>query len=254
MTEPASETPSGGLWGRFWAIFPKVDRDVAVVVLVATMALLASDYEGSPVFYNNRVRALWKGAGPFFDLGPYWWWFGTSAVLYLVIPLTVALAVNAPRLSALGFGLGNWRLGLGISAAFLAVMVPVVAVASRFGDFQGQYPLAQEALRARSAFVVYEFAYAAYFISWEFLFRGWLLLGLKDKVGEGVALWMQVLPFALMHSGKPEAEAYGSIVAGLALGLLALRTGSFWYGAGLHATVAVTMDLFAGLPRLAGHS
>ena len=47
-------------------------------------------------------------------------------------------------------------------------------------------------------------------------------------------------------------ESFGSIAAGLALGVLALRTGSFWYGAGLHATIAVFMDLLAGLPRLKG--
>ncbi len=57
------------------------------------------------------------------------------------------------------------------------------------------------------------------------------------------AIWVQLLPFVLMHTGKPEIEAFASIVAGIALCVLALRTRSFWYGALLHAAVAGTMDL-----------
>jgi hypothetical protein len=48
-----------------------------------------------------------------------------------------------------------------------------------------------------------------------------------------------------MHVGKPGPEAIGSIVAGIALGIIALRNRSFIPGAILHWAVAVTLDLFA---------
>ena len=90
--------------------------------------------------------------------------------------------------------------------------------------------------------MTYEAAYFAYFIAWEFLFRGWMVHGVVPKWGRGPAILAQMAPFAVMHLGKAELEALGSIIAGLALGILALRTRSFWYGAMIHGVVAVFMD------------
>jgi membrane protease YdiL (CAAX protease family) len=94
-------------------------------------------------------------------------------------------------------------------------------------------------------FLIYELGYFAYFVGWEFFFRGWMLNGLLPTFGRAGALLIPVAPFAVMHLGKAEVEALGSIVAGLALGLLALRTRSFWYGAAVHGIVAVFMDCLA---------
>ena len=46
----------------------------------------------------------------------------------------------------------------------------------------------------------------------------------------------------MVHFQKPLPETMGSIIAGLALGTLALRTSSIWGGALLHVAVALTMD------------
>ena len=54
-----------------------------------------------------------------------------------------------------------------------------------------------------------------------------------------------------MHAGKPFAEGMGSVVAGIALGLFALRVRSFWYCWLLHALIAFTMDLLAIQARYA---
>jgi len=99
-------------------------------------------------------------------------------------------------------------------------------------------------------FVLYEALYFLYFVGWEFLFRGWMLNGLLPTFGRAGALLIPMLPFAIMHLGKAELEALGSIVAGLALGVLALRTRSFWYGAALHGLIAVWMDVLSAWPRL----
>jgi len=40
------------------------------------------------------------------------------------------------------------------------------------------------------------------------------------------------------------------VVAGVALGILALRTRSFWYGVVVHATVACWMDFLSAGPAL----
>jgi len=51
------------------------------------------------------------------------------------------------------------------------------------------------------------------------------------------------VPYCMIHFGKTFAETMAAIVAGLALGTVALRTKSIWGGVFVHIAVAVTMDL-----------
>ena len=97
--------------------------------------------------------------------------------------------------------------------------------------------------------VAHELGYVCYFFGWEFLFRGFLTLVLARYIG-ALAIVVQVVPFALLHVGKPQPEALGSIVAGIALAILALRTRSIWWGFLLHAAVALSMDAAALIARL----
>ena len=71
-----------------------------------------------------------------------------------------------------------------------------------------------------------------------------MLFGLERKFGN-YTLLIQTIPFAVMHYTKPLPEAIGSIIAGVLLGILALETRSFLYGAAIHWLVAMTMDVVA---------
>jgi hypothetical protein len=51
--------------------------------------------------------------------------------------------------------------------------------------------------------------------------------------------------YCMIHFQKPLPECCGSIVAGVALGLMSLKTRSVLLGAALHISVAWTMDGFA---------
>ncbi|MCA9320336.1 MAG: CPBP family intramembrane metalloprotease, partial [Planctomycetes bacterium] len=59
------------------------------------------------------------------------------------------------------------------------------------------------------------------------------------------AIFVMVIPYAMIHFTKPMPEAFGAIFAGVALGYLAMRTRSFYGGILLHYAVALTMDLLA---------
>ena len=54
-----------------------------------------------------------------------------------------------------------------------------------------------------------------------------MLFGLKRDFGEG-AILVQMIPFALLHAGKPEVETIGCILTGLYFGYVAYRTNSIW--------------------------
>lgn len=237
------------LFKRYLAGFAS---EPTVVICGACALLIVSHYQGNTGYFRTLV-------GDRFDKHPaanvlgYFWWFGCSLLLYLIIPLVLSVATKGRFHRRYGFGLGNWREGLTLTGLFLAVMLPAAYLASKLDAFKGIYPLAGNAafqlnvdgksVTSVALFVFYELCYFLYFVGWEFLFRGWMLNGLLPKFGRVGAVLCQMAPFAVMHLGKAELEALGSIVAGIALGILALRTRSFWYGALLHGVVAVFMDV-----------
>lgn len=234
--------------GRYLAGF---GGEPTVILCAAPALLIVSHYQGQTGYYRTFVGDRFDAA-PFAPALGHFWWFGMSLFLYFVMPLVIAVATRGSFFRRYGLGLGDWRAGLGLTGLLLAVMLPATWYASKLDAFRGYYPLAGSAayqlaiggkqVVSLGLFVAYELGYFAYFIGWEFLYRGWMLNGLLRPYGRVGAVLIQTVPFAIMHLGKAELEALGSIVAGLALGLLALRTRSFWYGALVHGVVAVWMD------------
>ena len=169
-------------------------------------------------------------------------------------PLSVARAVTGVsagtkraipqyRLSDYGFRIGRW-VGWRDCLIFFAIMIPFVVFAVFQGDFSRTYPLAHVAERSIGWFIVWEVFHLLHMFGWEFLNRGFLLFGLEPKMGRW-AILATAVPFALLHLGKPELEAYGSFIAAIALGWVALRTRSFLPGVFLHWSVALIMDIMA---------
>jgi hypothetical protein len=222
----------------------RADAAGLAIPLLAAALFAVSHFHGQP---PHAPRALVQAAGSLAGVAPHLWWYGTAALLLGAGPVLLLRLLGEP-LGEYGLGPGRWRLGLGVAAAMLAAMVPVVLAAARFPAFATRYPLAPAAALAWRPFAAYEAAYALYFVGWELVFRSFLLFGLYRRVGL-LAVPLQALPFAILHFGKPEAEAFASILAPLALGWLALRARSFWWGALLHACVAFAMDLACVLQR-----
>ena len=81
----------------------------------------------------------------------------------------------------------------------------------------------------------------------EFFFRGFLLLPLFARFG-WYALPIAVIPYGLIHVGKPLLEAFGSIVFGLGLSYLAVRSGSILYGTLIHWLLNVVVAVGRTLP------
>lgn len=133
------------------------------------------------------------------------------------------------------------------------VMLPIVLVASHSVPFQNKYPLCKLAATNWSIFVPYELAFGIYILSWEFFFRGYMLFGLEEHFGK-YSILLQMIPFTILHHGKPFVESTGAIFAGILLGVIALETRSFIYGALLHWLVAVSMDASVILLSSFGHA
>lgn len=226
-----------------------------IMTLGALLLVLFRKFGGSG-YFENTLRPLKMKQAPYLSVYGDYYWFLACFVLLGLLPVLLSLP-RPVRPRAWGLGLGDWRFGFRWTAILCAVMVPVVGIASRFSTFWRYYPingrLGRQAARVLAGmpegvpetfwahFIGYELLYGLYFVGWEYFFRGYMTFGLYARMGVNGILVANI-PFALLHVGKPFPEALGSILAGIALGLFALRARSFWYCWALHAAVAWSMD------------
>ncbi|HOI11139.1 MAG TPA: CPBP family intramembrane metalloprotease, partial [Myxococcota bacterium] len=82
------------------------------------------------------------------------------------------------------------------------------------------------------------------FVSGESFWRGYILFGLYRHIGY-LAIPVMVIPYVMVHFGKPWPETFGAILTGCVLGFLAIRHRSFWLGVAVHYAAAISMDLLA---------
>jgi uncharacterized protein len=204
-----------------------------LLLLAATFSLAAL----LPHYWRPRLPDLmpgWSGA-----VAVLW-----RSVLYLVLPLLSLILLKLSP-AKVGFRLGQPGLWLRDIGLLYLVMLPLVFLASRQPSFQRSYPFfAFERLGAGSLLLGLAIRMVGMF-AWEFICRGYLLFGFERRIGGPAAIAIQTIPFAVMHAGKPAPEALGSIIAGIVLGIVALRSRSFIPGAILHWSVAATLDIFA---------
>ena len=217
----------------------------ATVILLASALLLTLHRYYSRRSFFKRHFAEYLGSGPLAESYPYYYWFLITAFTLLLVPVLVATFGTKEKLSDYGIQLGNQKLGWRVTGIAWIVMIPVVILAViAYPPFVAKYPLCKVVASSWQAFLPYQLAYGVYMFSWEFFFRGFMLFGLERKFGN-YSILIQTIPFAVMHYSKPLPEALGSIIAGVLLGVLALETRSFIYGAAIHWLVAMTMDVTA---------
>ena len=152
-------------------------------------------------------------------------------VIFLII---IILFVFREKLSDNGLGLGFKRRGLIFLGVFFIGYLPFLWLLSNNTSFIEYYKPQIIHIKAWQTFLYYELNSFLNLFKTEFVFRGFLLFGLRKDLGDANAIFIQVIPYSLLHVGKPEIECYGSVMVGIALGYLAIKTNSVWYGLFLH--------------------
>lgn len=189
------------------------DWKVVTITIVSTLLLM--------VDYYHRLTAY-----------KYW----DRVILYLVIPLLIILLLFRENPKEFGFSLGDWRAGLLLTAFGILIMAPVIYYLGH----------GNESMKAYYEPYVDGLPWTTFLdlIGWEFLFRGWILFGYARKFGPE-SLWLQAVPFALMHNGKPEVETLSTIFGGFAFGWVAYRTKSFIWPFLIHWFIATFIIVVA---------
>jgi membrane protease YdiL (CAAX protease family) len=162
--------------------------------------------------------------------------------LFLIVPLGIVLLGFRDRPSRYGLTLGDWRWGMGLLIAGLAVMLPIIVGLSSLEQFRSYYGADGRSVAGLVVEHVVELVPA------EFLLRGFLMFTLWRRIGP-LALVVQLLPFVLTHVGKPEVELWSTFLGGSVFAWLNWRTGSILWSAIGHICVLTLMELaVAGTP------
>ncbi|MBV6479421.1 MAG: hypothetical protein HGGPFJEG_02194 [Ignavibacteria bacterium] len=170
------------------------------------------------------------------------YWFLADGMLMFAIPALIIKLIFKEKLSDYGFRLGDVKFGMITSISFFAVMLITVWIVSGSQKFAATYPQGgQKVSGSLIVFLLYELCVLVYMLGWEFFWRGYVLFGLKPKFGY-YSIFIQMIPFFILHKGKPEIELFASIFAGLILGIQALRSNSFIYCWLLHWLVMLSID------------
>ena len=220
-------------------------RRAAIVLVTATVLVLVHLQIGGRRFYTRTLDNVLGFEDAAF--GAWAWWFGTQGVFGFVIPAAILLLAFRWTPREAGLGLGDWRLALGISALYLPLVAVGTWVLSDGAGFQAQYPHYLPARDDWGIFLAYEALFLFYWIGWEYLWRGFVLFGTAPALGAPLAIVVQTVPFAILHAQKPPAEAYLSVLGGLALGALVWRCRSFWIAVPIHAAQMLILDWWATL-------
>ncbi len=165
-----------------------------------------------------------------------------ALVCYVLLPLLYHLVFPSGLDNPFGLTLSAVRPHLPVYIVIIAGMIPLLWIASYQPGFYHFYPMYKPL--TIGMWFLFEAVYMVQFFCVEFFFRGFTLFRLEARFGYH-AITIMVIPYALLHIHKPFAEALASIIAGLVLGMLALKSRSIWPGVIIHCTVAFSMDWFA---------
>lgn len=212
-----------------------------VVAVTCAVSLTIQEYVGGADRYE--VWFTYDG-GDYWELKGFVWWTAWRVIGYVLIPIIAIICMPGERirdyhLSGRGFFKHLW-----IYAVMFLVLLPVVIAASTSPSFRETYPFYRMANRSQFDLWSWESMYVVQFMALEFFFRGFLLNSLRRVMGSN-AIFVMIVPYCMIHYGKPMPETLGAIGAGLILGTLAMRTKSIWGGVLIHVGVATTMDVLA---------
>lgn len=188
--------------------------------------------------------------------------FWVGAFLLVVFPMLLIKFVFKQKLSDYGLGLpakGRRKLAWLTFLGLTLISIPAFLVATHDAGMAATYPFYRP-FSSILEFALYELTYLPFFIAIEFIFRGYMLFGLANIRGDEIrrlgtavgvqsvfyfgkyALLIQMLSYTAWHLGKPLPELWGTLVWGLAAGVLAYTVRSIWPVVASHWLLNVLLD------------
>lgn len=232
-----------------------IDYRPMVALAIGAVILTLQEYYGGRPIYDEIVRKWlyareqlkggqgWIHVGKYDELYALAYWAFTRIGGYLLPLLLWKLFFRRDSILDFGLRTRGFLEHAWIYAMFISVMIPTMLIVAKQPDFGTYYPFYKNATRSWMDFLIWEALYIGQFFALEIFFRGWWVRACRS-FGAGAILCM-VVPYCMIHYGKPYLEACGAIVAGTVLGSLSMKTRSIYAGFLVHVTVAILMDFLA---------
>jgi membrane protease YdiL (CAAX protease family) len=218
----------------------EIEFKPAIVLISSPFLLIVHRYYVTATFFQKTFGQYFQDSS-YSPIYPYYYWFLVSSITFILLPIVLIRFGIREKIKDYGFRFSRAKLGWSFVTIGFLVMLPIVLIASHLASFQNKYPLCKLAATDWVIFIPYQLAFGIYILSWEFFFRGYMLFGLEERFGK-YSILIQMIPFTILHYGKPFSESVGAILAGIFLGVVAMETRSFIYGALLHWLIAASMD------------
>lgn len=177
-----------------------------------------------------------------------------SNFLVSALPLFILVFVIRQRQEC--FGVNRLHIDFKPYYQILMIVAPLIAIASFEPGFKSYYPTYKVNRAAEVmdwpeyvSVALYEVAYGLDFFNVEFMFRGFMVIGMSQILGKDAILPM-VTSYCFLHFGKPVGECVSSIFGGFILGIISFHTRNIWGGVIVHIGVAWMMELAAFLQKL----
>lgn len=171
---------------------------------------------------------------------PVWDQWFSYLLYYALLPILVIIFLLRKNPMDFGLKLGNPRIWGFYVVITCLIGLPILYFASWSTPLQEYYRIEQFNP------LIYFLETVALLFAWEFFFRGFLLFGLKEKLAEKSIL-VQMVPFVLLHLGKPEIEVLSTILMGIYFGYIVYRGNSYWPAFIIHLFINITLVYFVNL-------
>ncbi|MFZ1288769.1 MAG: CPBP family intramembrane glutamic endopeptidase [Melioribacteraceae bacterium] len=218
----------------------KLDKKVVTIFISSIILFTFSWYFSSPKYFIQHFR----NQNVTSELSSFIYWFTVDIILFFGIPFLIIKYFFKQSLSKYGINLNFNFTGFLVFGFSIIFFLPIIFYLSQSENFIEYFPLMQSAKEDVHIFIIYEISFIIFIFAWEFIFRGFLLFGLEEKFGI-YSIFIQMIPFVILHNGKPFIETFASIFGGIFLGYLALRFRTIIYGFLIHAIILGTLDFLA---------
>ncbi len=158
-------------------------------------------------------------------------------VFFGLLPLGILLALREdPR--RYGLGRGEVRRAVLLGGLATLVTVPAIVLIAAVPSIREWYGPSMTTVPGVLLTNVIDL------VPTEFLLRGFLMFALIRAIGPfGVVV--AVVPFVMVHIGKPDIEALSTLGGGLVFGWLNWRTGAIWASAAYHVAIQTAVIVAA---------
>jgi len=171
-----------------------------------------------------------------------------TIVLFLVIPLVMMMWWEKLSFTQLRRRWLTWGdVPAGLVPTLVCSVVAVIALwfGSSDSELQATYPWAGAwAGVSLINLLVWSLLRLVYYVAFEFFYRGFLLMSVREHHGLVMAIWLQAGFSFLIHLGTPTAEVIAALPAGFLFAALGLRGQSLVYPILFHWVIGMSTDIF----------